>query len=134
MRENLLYASMLGGIAIAQTGTTAVHAMGYPLTFYDDMEHGKANALLLAEYLKFVEKKEKINVNLILTTSGFQTINQLQDMILSLIKEIPIVPEKALKEYAMNVVSAKSVTNTNPKPNENDIFTIYKNSLARKRQ
>ena len=33
-REKLLYASMLGGVVISQTKTTAVHAMGYSLTYF----------------------------------------------------------------------------------------------------
>ena len=33
-RENLLLASTYAGVAIAQTGTTVVHSMGYPLTYY----------------------------------------------------------------------------------------------------
>lgn len=48
---NLLWASTLGGIVISQTGTTIVHSMGYPLTYYKDIPHGMANGLLLGEYL-----------------------------------------------------------------------------------
>ena len=30
----------------ANTGTTAVHAMGYSLTYYKNIDHGRANGLL----------------------------------------------------------------------------------------
>ncbi|RPJ81369.1 MAG: iron-containing alcohol dehydrogenase, partial [Deltaproteobacteria bacterium] len=53
-REKLLLGSMLAGVAIAQTGTTVVHAMGYSLTFFNNIDHGKANGLLLCEYLNYV--------------------------------------------------------------------------------
>ncbi len=33
-RSALLLASCLGGITIAQTGTTIVHGLGYPLTYF----------------------------------------------------------------------------------------------------
>lgn len=48
---DLLWASTLGGMVISQTGTTIVHSMGYPLTYYKDIPHGMANGLLLGEYL-----------------------------------------------------------------------------------
>ena len=51
-RLNLLWASTLGGMVIAQTGTTIVHAMGYHLTYFKDIAHGMANGLLLCQYLK----------------------------------------------------------------------------------
>lgn len=47
----LLWASTLGGMVISQTGTTIVHSMGYPLTYYKNIPHGMANGLLLGEYL-----------------------------------------------------------------------------------
>ena len=53
-RENLLFASLLAGCVIAQTGTTVLHAMGYHLTFFHGVEHGRANGLLLVPYLRHV--------------------------------------------------------------------------------
>ena len=43
------------GLAIAQTATTAVHAVSYPITTYFDVPHGHACALTLAEFLRFNE-------------------------------------------------------------------------------
>ena len=46
-REQLLYAAMLSGVVIAQSGTTLVHGMGYYYTLEHGIAHGAANALLL---------------------------------------------------------------------------------------
>ncbi|MCP4640883.1 MAG: iron-containing alcohol dehydrogenase [bacterium] len=46
-RSAMLYASLLSGCVIAQTGTTLVHGMGYYLTIEFGVAHGLANALLL---------------------------------------------------------------------------------------
>lgn len=46
-RGVLLYAAMLSGIVIAQSGTTLVHGMGYYYTLEYGIAHGAANALLL---------------------------------------------------------------------------------------
>lgn len=46
-RGQLLYAAMLTGMVIAQSGTTIVHGMGYYYTLEHGIAHGAANALLL---------------------------------------------------------------------------------------
>lgn len=56
VREDLLYGSMLAGITIAQTGTTLVHGMGYQLTYYKDLSHGRANGLLLPAYMALMSE------------------------------------------------------------------------------
>ncbi len=48
----LLYASLLSGIVIAQTGTTLVHALGYYYTLNYKVPHGVANALFLIPMFK----------------------------------------------------------------------------------
>ncbi|MEM3470382.1 MAG: iron-containing alcohol dehydrogenase [Thermoproteota archaeon] len=52
-RENMLYASMLAGMAINCAGTVAVHGMGYYLTNYHGVHHGLANGVLLPHVLRF---------------------------------------------------------------------------------
>jgi len=47
-REQLMFAAMLSGCVIAQSGTTLVHGMGYAYTCHFNIAHGLANALLLA--------------------------------------------------------------------------------------
>lgn len=54
-RDALLLSSTLGGIAIAQTGTTLVHALGYSLTYYDGLPHGRANAVCMEAYLNYTK-------------------------------------------------------------------------------
>ncbi len=51
IRDELMLVSLLGGIAIANTGTTLMHAMGYPLTYFKNVPHGRANAYVLPAYL-----------------------------------------------------------------------------------
>jgi len=46
-RTSLLYASLLAGMCISQTGTTIVHSLSYPLTCELGLSHGRANAILL---------------------------------------------------------------------------------------
>jgi alcohol dehydrogenase class IV len=52
-RSQMLYAAMLAGAVIAQTGTTLIHGMGYPLTTEWGIPHGLANALLMTPLFQF---------------------------------------------------------------------------------
>ncbi len=52
-RQAMSYAAMLAGVAISNTGTTLVHAMGYALTVLKDIPHGLANALVLPVVMRF---------------------------------------------------------------------------------
>jgi alcohol dehydrogenase class IV len=52
-RENMLLGSYLAGLALAQAGVGAVHAMAYPLGAFFDIPHGEANAVLLPYVMAF---------------------------------------------------------------------------------
>ncbi|MBO3839404.1 MAG: iron-containing alcohol dehydrogenase [Thermoproteota archaeon] len=56
-RENMLYASMLAGVAINCAGTEIVHAMGYYLTNYHEVHHGLANGMMLPHAMKLEIQK-----------------------------------------------------------------------------
>lgn len=54
-KNNMLIASFYAGAAITASGTTAVHALSYPLGGKYHIPHGVSNAILLAPVMKFNE-------------------------------------------------------------------------------
>lgn len=54
-KNNMLIASFYAGVAITASGTTAVHALSYPLGGKYHIPHGVSNAILLAPVMKFNE-------------------------------------------------------------------------------
>ncbi len=52
-KRSMLLASFYAGIAITSSGTTAVHALSYPLGGKYHIPHGVSNAILLAPVMKF---------------------------------------------------------------------------------
>ena len=52
-RHGMLYASFLGGLCIACSSTTAVHALAYPLGGKYRIPHGVSNAMLLPHVMEF---------------------------------------------------------------------------------
>ncbi|PLR81842.1 alcohol dehydrogenase [Bacillus canaveralius] len=54
-KRNMLLGSFYGGVAITCSGTTAVHALSYPLGGKYHIAHGVSNAILLTPVMKFNE-------------------------------------------------------------------------------
>lgn len=129
-REKLLYASMLAGIVIAHAGTTAVHAMGYPLTYHKNIDHGRANGLVLYHYLKFVEREsEKVkDITDIMGISGVDEFGEILDRLLG-VKEM--LTEQEITEFTKTAIAGKNIANTRPQPEESDIRKIFENSFRR---
>ena len=53
VRSYLMYAATLGGLAIAQTGATVMHAMGYPLVSKLGLPHGRVIGMLLPWFWEY---------------------------------------------------------------------------------
>lgn len=77
----LLWASCLGGMVIAQTGTTIVHSMGYPLTYYKNVPHGLANGQLLGEYLTLTDLKMPYKTDLYLEALNLNSLDEFKEII-----------------------------------------------------
>lgn len=54
-KSQMLIASFFAGVAITASGTTAVHALSYPLGGKYHIAHGVSNAILLAPVMRFNE-------------------------------------------------------------------------------
>lgn len=81
MREQLLYASTLGGMVIAQTGTTIVHGLGYSLTYFKGLPHGLANGLLMKEYFNYNYPSAETKIKNVLELLGVKDVEEFGGMI-----------------------------------------------------
>lgn len=130
-REHLLQASLLAGMVIAQTGTTAVHAMGYSLTYFKGIDHGRANGLLLGEYFKLVEKAQPVLAGAILSALNFSEAEQLRDLLSKLLGEREAISPEEIEQYSQRTAQAKNIANSVVKPTEEEINLMYTRSLAK---
>ncbi len=129
IREKLLYGSMLAGIVISHTGTTAVHAMGYSLTYFKNIDHGRANALLLPSFLRFIAKSNGELVSKVLEPMGMRTIDEFEALFLGLIGEEEKITAKDLELFTEISSKAKSIPNSKVVPLKEDIYNLYARSL-----
>jgi alcohol dehydrogenase class IV len=58
--DQMSYAAMLAGVAITHGSTILPHIMGYPLTMFHEVPHGRASAVLLAPVLEFLRRAGRI--------------------------------------------------------------------------
>lgn len=129
-RAHLLYGSMLAGMVIAQTGTTAVHSLGYSLTYFKQVDHGRANGLLLGAYLRFVEKAFPERIALMLKSMGYERLSELCSLFDSLLGGKEFITEAEVVRYAEIAAKAKNLTNSLPVPTMADLQGFLRESLV----
>jgi len=129
MREKLLYASFMAGVVIAQTGTTVVHAMGYALTYFKEVDHGKANGLLMGSYLSLVEKEAPELAAKVLSAMSFTSVAEMNELILPLLGEKIALTEEEIEHYTQKVLKTSNILNCTVKPEKKDVTDMYVTSL-----
>ncbi|MFD3158487.1 iron-containing alcohol dehydrogenase family protein [Haloimpatiens sp. FM7330] len=128
VRKKLLLISTLAGMVIAQSGTSLPHGMGYPLTYFHGIPHGKANGLLLKAYLEFCEDKKKVES--ILECIRMNNTDELGELLNEILGKENFVSEDEINEYTNSMINNKGKLKNHPyKVNREDIFKIYKESL-----
>jgi alcohol dehydrogenase class IV len=128
-REKLMYLSMLAGIVIAHTGTTIVHAMGYSLTYFHDIPHGKANGILLEEYLKFNYSDAKEKIDNIINLLGVSSIEDFGNKVKQLIDTKVEISADEIDKYAEKSFLSKNAKNNIVEVTKEDLIGIIRNSI-----
>ncbi|HOQ13150.1 MAG TPA: iron-containing alcohol dehydrogenase family protein [Spirochaetota bacterium] len=127
-RENLLYASMLGGMVIAHTATTAVHAMGYPLTYFRNIDHGRANGLVMAAYMEFLHNNGR-DLTEILYTMDLKDPGEFKSFMDSLLGQKESLSDSEIELFTDTTMTSKNIANTKPSPSREDIKEIFVKSF-----
>ncbi|NLX70954.1 MAG: iron-containing alcohol dehydrogenase [Clostridiales bacterium] len=127
-RKKVMLASVMGGIQIAQTGTSLPHGMGYALTYFKGLPHGLANGILTIEYLKSF--KDKTKIERMLNILGLSNLGELAAILNSLIDVKIDITEEEINEYSKEFLADKRKLKKHPEEvNFEDIIRIYRNSL-----
>lgn len=92
-KNKMQIASFYAGVAITASGTTAVHALSYPLGGKYHIAHGVSNAILLAPVMKFNEpacreKFAKAYDRCVHENKGCTTVEEKSKFIISRLEEI----------------------------------------------
>ena len=125
-REKLLYASLLGGIVLSQVGVTAVHGMGYCYTYYKDIPHGRANGLLMSEYLRYCERFRKDKIDKALCRMGMADIDSFEQTMTAMIGEPPALSTQEIDQYTQqSLLQQGTLANTAGAMTEQQIKALW---------
>lgn len=132
VREKLMYAAMLGGLVISHTGTTIVHSMGYPLTYFKNVQHGKANGLFMAEYLKFNYECARQKIDTVIKLLGLKNMDEFEMLINSLIPNDIRLSSEEVERYASGVMEQRNASYNIRKVSREDIANIMNRLFVEK--
>ncbi|MDF2500167.1 MAG: iron-containing alcohol dehydrogenase [Anaerosporomusa subterranea] len=128
-REALLQMSLVAGIVLAQTATTVVHALGYSLTYFSGIPHGRANGLLLAEYLRFNAPVIPEKVNSVLEALGLGSIDEFGELLNKLLTGDEVFTAEDFERFAVLANKAPNTAFTARQPNLDELKQILMASL-----
>lgn len=128
LREKLLIVSTIAGMVIAQSGTALPHGMGYALTYFHNIAHGRANGLLMKAYLEIHPDREKVQK--ILLCLGLNSLKDLGEFLELLLGQKEQISKKEILEYAEGMAVNKAKLKNHPgNISKEDIFRMYEKSL-----
>lgn len=127
-RHTLLIASTLAGMVIANTGTTAVHALGYPFTYYKGVDHGRANGLILGAFLAFVEKTHPKEIAIMLSHLGLTSVQAFCELLDGLLGEEIAITEQEARHFVQKAIVTKNIGNCLARPDAEDLYKVLRDS------
>lgn len=131
VREDLLYGSTLAGITIAQTGTTMVHSMGYMLTYYKGLSHGRANGLLLPAYMKLMEETMADKAEKVWAILGLAGLDDFTALMEDLMGDTVDLSDEEIKKFVTMTLPTGGVQRT-PYPVTAELLTdIYRKLVVK---
>jgi alcohol dehydrogenase class IV len=129
LRSELLLAADISGGVIAQTGTTIVHAMGYSLTYFKHIDHGRANGLLLGPYLELVAQASADRAAEVLAALGCGGFGAYRALLDSLLGEKEAISSEEIERFTRIALKTKHVGYTAGRVGEAEIKGLYAQSL-----
>jgi alcohol dehydrogenase class IV len=131
-RYDLLYASTLAGMVISQTGTSIPHALGYSLTYFKDVTHGRANGIIIPAYTRYNLEHGNGKTERAMKTAGFKDLDALTSLFGVLCGLELMVTEEELIKFTGIAAQAKNISNNPVVPEEMDLLKIYQQSILLK--
>ena len=130
--DNMAYASTLGGMAITHASTILLHIMGYPLTVYHNIPHGKANAIILPAFMEYMREnsyvKDKVEKVLQMFEKKHGINNFINNMGVSTKLSDYGINKNEFQAFTQKVIIKSDVKITPADITEDVIYNIYLNS------
>ena len=133
IRNKLLKASNLAGLAFSNTKTAAAHSMSYPLTISYGIPHGIACSMPIIPLLRINEKAIKTQLDILSNRLGIDNLSELERLILQIPEGIIdfTLSKWGVKLTEINDITKRSFTKSRMANNiidlnSDDILKVFK--------
>lgn len=126
VREDLLQASTMAGLVIAQTGTGFAHVLGYMLTFFENFQHGEANAQFLTDFVEAMGISRPDKERAILHALSLKDTDEMRAWMRSLIPTRPHLTHEKVAQFTHISEQSASLKNSVYVINSDEIYGFYK--------
>lgn len=126
IRRMMMYDSVLAGIAVGQTRTSAMHGISYSLTYHRHIPHGRAIGLLMVPYLRFTRRKKAPMVDGVVSAMGLRDLEDLEQKLSLLILNKERFSEEEITRWAGEAAALRNIGNCVVPPTEEDILAILR--------
>lgn len=124
LRDVMMYDSVLAGIAVGQTRTSALHGLSYSLTVHRHIAHGRAVGLLMVPYLRFTRNKKPILVDQVIEAMGLRNLDDLEKGLKILLGEKDVFSEEEIQLWATEASALRNIKNCIVPPTREDLIDI----------
>lgn len=125
---NMALASVMAGMVVSQTRTTILHGASYPLTSHKHIAHGRAMALIIANYMKLTNKYEPDVIDRIMKTMNMKDLDEFCDTIHMLVGDVKpeekLSPEE-MERFTDEVMASHNLQNTRIPVSREDVTAIF---------
>ena len=129
----MAYASMISGIAITHAGTILLHIMGYPLTVFHQVPHGKASGILLPAFMHFMKESSSVQDKVIVIEKMFEDKGGIEAFVNGIGISTKLsdygVKKSELNLYVQKTIVKSDVKITPAEITESVILDIYKKAM-----
>lgn len=130
-REKLLVAASSGGMAVAHTGLNLVHSMGHNLTCSKDIPHGRANGVLLVEFISYMAKTDIMRAVRVVNAFGME-LTGFRRFIDAVVPINAKITEEDIRQWSELPIDNSVLENCPANVTKDDIYNIYYNALINK--
>ncbi len=126
LREKLLIGSTIAGLVISVTGTSFVHSTGYPLTYFEGVSHGAANAYFLADYVGYMSSVAPEREAKVYRICGVRSNDEFRELISAAVPPALRFDRDTAVKYARIGAEGRSAKNSVFEPSIDDVYLMFK--------
>ena len=126
LREKLLIGSMLAGQVISVTGTSFVHSFGYPLTYFEGLSHGEANAYFLPDFVEYSARVDDRRAQRVYRLCGVNNAREFRSLIESVVPCDKRFDRDDVMKYSRVGAGGGSVNRGLYEPTSDDVYNMFK--------